>query len=139
MPTLLVLIALAVGSCGPEPERSVVRARAEPVQIELDERPVFVGDVVERVEAPSYVYLRLSIISDTANPDVAPHAVERWVALEGEAPPLAERIRVRSLARRSDVWDPGIERDFDVLEYVALITDPTDPTAYGPPARAQPD
>ena len=91
------------------------------LHVELDERPVLVGDVVERIEAESYVYLRLSIVSDTAAPRVVPHATERWVAIEGEGPALGERVRVRSLARRSGVWEPTLERDFEALEYVAVI------------------
>ena len=94
-----------------------------PLRIELDERPVFVGDVVERIDGGGYVYLRISIVSDTAAPKLLPHATERWVAIEGEAPALGERIRVRSLARRSGVWEPTLERDFEALEYVAVIAD----------------
>ncbi len=115
------MLAFAGGSCGPSPECADSEAHASPLRIELDERPVLIGDVVERLEAGSYVYLRLSIVSDSAVPSLVPHAVERWVAIEGETPALGERVRVRSLARRSGVWDPGIERDFEVLEYVAVI------------------
>ncbi|HVI01111.1 MAG TPA: hypothetical protein VM869_20475 [Enhygromyxa sp.] len=120
-PTISLLLALAGGSCGPVPEQPDDARPILPLRIELDERPVFVGDVVERIEAESYVYLRLSIVSDTATPELVPHAIERWVAVEGEAPALGERIRVRSLARRSGVWEPALERDFDALEYVAVI------------------
>jgi hypothetical protein len=115
------MLAFASGSCGPGPERAVAETHAGPLWIELDERPVLVGDVVERVESESYVYLRLSIISDSAAPSLSPHSVERWVAIERDAPSLGERVRVRSLARRSSVWDPAIERDFEVLEYVAVF------------------
>ena len=123
-PTLLFMLAFASGSCEQYPERALAEAHAGPLQIELDERPVLVGDVVERVEAESYVYLRLAIVRDSAAPSSirdAPEGVERWVAIEGEAPELGERIRVRSLARRRGVWDPAIERDFEVLEYVAVF------------------
>lgn len=120
-PTLWLLLALAGGSCSRAPEPPDDARSILPLRIELDERPVFVGDVVERIEADSYVYLRLSIVSDTATPELVPHAIERWVAVEGEAPALGERIRVRSLARRSGVWEPALERDFDALEYVAVI------------------
>lgn len=92
-----------------------------PLRVELDERSVLTGDVVERIETESYVYLRLSIVSDTAMPELLPHATERWVAMEGVAPALRDRVRVRSLARRSNVWEPTLERDFAVLEYVAAL------------------
>jgi hypothetical protein len=115
-----LLLAFAGGSCGPAPQRAD-DAHQVPLRIELDERPVLVGDVVERIDGGGYVYLRLSIVSDSAAPQLLPHASERWVAIEGEAPTLGERVRVRSLARRSGVWEPTLERDFDALEYVALI------------------
>jgi hypothetical protein len=90
--------------------------------IELDERPVLLGDVVEVLDADAYVYVRLSIVRDSAHPQLLAHTSRRWVALDGAAPELGERIRVRSLGRRRGVWDPVIERDFQVLEYVAEIT-----------------
>jgi hypothetical protein len=79
--------------------------------IELDERSVLVGDVVERLDGEHYVYLRLAIERTEL----------RWVALEGDSPELGERIRVRSLARRTRVWEPKLERDFEVLDYVARL------------------
>ncbi len=117
IPSLSFALALASGSCGPEPQA----ARAQALAIELDERPVLVGEVVERVEARSYVYLRLAITRDGAGPGSRAPAGERWVALDGEAPALGERVRVRSLARRSAVWEPELEREFATLEYVAWI------------------
>lgn len=116
------MLAFAGGSCGPAPQRAD-DAHQVSLRIELDERPVLVGDVIERIDGGGYVYLRLSIVSDTATPKLPPHASERWVAIEGEAPLLGERVRVRSLARRSGVWEPTLERDFAALEYVALIAD----------------
>lgn len=125
VPTCLIMLAFASGSCGPGPDRAVAEVHARSLEtsleIELDERPVLVGEVVERVEGEGYVYLRLSIIRNSAKPGLRPHTIERWVAIEGEAPMLGERVRVRSLARRSGVWDPRSERDFEVLEYVAVI------------------
>jgi hypothetical protein len=101
----LVGLALAIFACtADDPPASELR-------IELDERAVLVGDVVERLDGENYVYLRLAI-DDTQL---------RWVALEGEAPELGERIHVRSLARRTRVWDPTLARDFEVLDYVARL------------------
>lgn len=113
----LVLLAHPSVACGPNPD-----ARPRPAyHIELDERPVWTGDVVEQVESQDYVYLRLSIVSDSAAPQLRPHASERWVALEGRPPELGERVRVRSLARRRAVWEPTLGREFEVLEYVAVL------------------
>jgi hypothetical protein len=103
--------------------------RASPLRVELDERSVLVGDVVGRLDADDYVYLRLAIVSDTAQADGSPrgtHAARplRWVALEGDAPALGERVRVRSLARRSRVWEPALGRDFEHLDYVARLPEP---------------
>ncbi|HLT39262.1 MAG TPA: hypothetical protein VK034_23420 [Enhygromyxa sp.] len=115
-PHVLALILLA--ACASEDPD----ARTGPeVRIELDERPVLIGDVIERVDSDAYVYLRLSIVSDSAAPRMRPHARERWVALDGAAPRPGERVRVRSLARRRDVWDRTLAREFEVLEYVAAL------------------
>lgn len=116
-PLALVLLVLTC-SCAAEPQAPGPEIV---LQIELDERPVWIGDVIERAESPSYVYLRLSIVSDSATPRLRPHVRERWVALEGPAPQLGERVRVRSLARRRSVWEPTLEREFDRLEYVAVV------------------
>lgn len=95
---------------------------AQPLAVELDERSVLVGDVVERLDARDYVYLRLSIVHDSAAPDQRAHRQLRWVALDDErAPTLGERVEVRSLARRTRVWEPALERDFEILDYVARV------------------
>jgi hypothetical protein len=103
----LVGLALAAFACTPDPPASEVSW----LGIELDERVVLVGDVVERLDGEHYVYLRLAIDPTQL----------RWVALEGDAPQLGERIRVRSLARRTRVWEPALARDFEVLDYVARL------------------
>ena len=104
----IISLVLAAFACTPDdPPVSEVAW----LGIEVDERAVLVGDVVERLDGEHYVYLRLAI--DRTEP--------RWVALEGDAPELGERIRVRSLARRSRVWEPQLERDFEVLDYVARL------------------
>jgi hypothetical protein len=116
------MLALASVACGPDDQQPPTATRTEAAaHIELDERPVLIGDVIERIEAESYVYLRLSIVSDSARPQLRAHASERWVAIEGEAPRLDQRVRVRSLARRSNVWEPTLARSFEVLEYVAVL------------------
>jgi hypothetical protein len=115
----LVLLALSNVACDADPEHP--RARPDALRVELDERPVLTGDVIERLESESYVYLRLSVVSDSATPQLQPHASERWVAVDGAAPELDERVQVRSLARRSNVWEPTLARHFDVLEYVAVL------------------
>jgi hypothetical protein len=116
----LALLTLSSVACDAHPEHP----RAQPdaaLRVELDERPVLIGDVIERAESESYVYLRLSIVSDSAMQQLRPHTSERWVAVEGVAPELDERIHVRSLARRSNVWEPTLARHFEVLEYVAVL------------------
>ena len=117
---LALVLACTSFACGPEPD---LDRRSPPAaqRIELDERPVLIGDVIERAQSESYVYLRLSIVSDSAAPRQRPHARERWVAIEGEAPELGERVRVRSLARRRGVWEPTLWRECEVLEYVARL------------------
>jgi hypothetical protein len=113
----LVGCALAAFACTPDPAPPT---REVWLGIQLDERRVLVGDVVERLDGEQYTYLRLAIVSDSG---VAPRDrnLLRWVALEGAAPRLGERIRVRSLARRTRVWEPRLERDFVGLDYVARI------------------
>jgi hypothetical protein len=74
--------------------------------------------VLERLDGEQYTYLRLALVTDSVAID--PTQL-RWVALEGPAPQLGERIRVRSLARRTRVWDPKLERDFATLDYVARL------------------
>lgn len=106
----LVGLALAAFACTPDPASSTSEVW---LGIQLDERSVFVGDVVERLDGEQYTYLRLAISSE--------NGATRWVALEGTPPSLGERIRVRSLARRTRVWDPKLERDFAALDYVARL------------------
>lgn len=113
--TCLITCVLLL-ACTPEP-----RASTAALRVAVDERPVLVGDVVERLDGEHYVYLRLSIVSDSAQPGRRPRPRQRWVALEVEPPLPGERIRVRSLARRSRVWDPSLERDFTALDYVARL------------------
>lgn len=110
-------LALAAFACtaDPPPPTSEVW-----LGIQLDERTVLVGDVVERLDGEQYTYLRLAIVSDSgATP--SEHTQLRWVALEGAAPQLGDRIRVRSLARRTRVWEPKLERDFVAIDYVARV------------------
>jgi hypothetical protein len=109
----LVGCALAAFACTPDPAPPT---REVWLGIQLDERSVLVGDVVERLDGEQYTYLRLVIVSDSGVSNQL-----RWVALEGAAPQLGERIRVRSLARRTRVWEPRLERDFVGLDYVARI------------------
>jgi hypothetical protein len=106
----LVGVALAAFACTPDPAPSPSEVW---LGIQVDERSVFVGDVVERLDGEQYTYLRLAIVTDPTQ--------LRWVALEGPAPQLGERVRVRSLARRTRVWDPKLERDFATLDYVARL------------------
>jgi hypothetical protein len=114
---LLVGLALAAFACTPDdPPTSEVSW----LGIELDERTVLVGDVVERLDGEPYTYLRLAIVSDSGSTPTDRIQL-RWVALEGRAPELGERVRVRSLARRSRVWDPKLDRDFAALDYVARL------------------
>jgi hypothetical protein len=111
----LLACALLLG-CSPDP-----RASTAALHVATTERPVLVGDVVERLDGQHYVYLRLSIVSDSAQLGRRPRPRQRWVALEQHAPQPGERIRVRSLAQRSRVWDPSLERDFVQLDYVARV------------------
>ena len=126
-----VLLALTIygAACDSGARASEPSPRGAPViAVELDERAVIVGEIVERLEAEDYVYLRLSIVEDSAAPEQPAHTRQRWVAVETGAPPLGARIRARSLAHRSRVWEPNLERDFEQLDYVALLPAPREPT-----------
>ncbi|KIG13154.1 hypothetical protein DB30_00532 [Enhygromyxa salina] len=118
-------LGLGLAPCGCDSGASVERERERldpsPQRVDLRERAVLEGDVVERLDAGCYVYLRLSITHDSAAPWLAPHTQLRWVAVDGRSPGLGERVQARSLGRRSRVWEPRLERDFEVLEYVALL------------------
>ena len=121
-PGLVLGLALTGPGCGRGGERSDRSLpAAASLRIELDERPVWVAEVVERLDAPSYAYLRLAIVFDSADPELAPKSVERWVAIDGAAPRVGARVRVRSLGRRRGVWERTVQREFDTLEYVAVI------------------
>lgn len=109
---LPVVAALAglLAACSADPP-----AEPEILRIHLDERPVLLGRVIEAIDSPvtGDIYLRLELVGGE----------RRWVVLDAPADGtrLGEWIRVRSLAKRSDVWVAAIERDFAVLEYVALL------------------
>lgn len=119
---LLALTIYGASACDSGAQASDGPAeRPAPLRVELDERAVLVGEVVERLEGEAYVYLRLSIIEDSAAPQLRPHTRLRWVAVEGEAPGLGARVHARSLAHRSRVWEPALERDFEEIDYVALL------------------
>jgi hypothetical protein len=113
----LVGVALTAFACTPDPAPAPSEAW---LGIQLDERTVLVGDVVERLDGEQYTYLRLVVVSDNGATRSNPNQL-RWVALEGTPPSLGERIRVRSLARRTRVWEPRLERDFMALDYVARL------------------
>jgi hypothetical protein len=113
----LVGLALAAFACSPDPAPAPSEVW---LGIQLDERTVLVGDVVERLDGEQYTYLRLVVVSDNAATS-RDHNQLRWVALEGPPPSLGERVRVRSLARRTRVWEPKLERDFMALDYVARL------------------
>lgn len=87
--------------------------------IHLDEREVLRGHVVERLEGQDYVYLRLAVTH--SGDEGPPLRVMRWIALDHSTAQLGDRVRVRSLARRTRVWDPKLERDFEQLDYVAEL------------------
>lgn len=103
-------LATLLAACSAEPP-----APPEILLIHLDERPVLLGRVVEAIDSPltGDVYLRLELLGGQ----------QRWVVLDEPASlaRVGQWIRVRSLAKRSNVWASAIERDFAVLEYVALI------------------
>lgn len=132
MRTLAALAALSALSvawtatvlvCDAAEQREPSTHGARP-SIALDERAVLTGRVLERLEGDRYVYLRLSVIADSAHPKQRAHAVRRWVALhETQAGPGA-RLRLRSLGRRAQVWDAELERSFEALEYVAELPVP---------------
>ena len=121
--SLLLLFAVHTCERGPNEDSSLAQRSAPAIGLgpALDERAVLVGDVVEQLEGPSYVYLRLSIVGDSAHPVFCGGRTLRWVALEDRGVALGQRVRVRSLARRSRVWEPALERDFESLDYVALL------------------
>lgn len=86
----------------------------------LDERELLSGEVVERLAGRDYIYLRLSVTRARGEGKGPPARGLRWIALEHGDAELGEQVRVRSLARRSRVWDPLLERDFEHLDYAAL-------------------
>ena len=94
--------------------------------VHLDDRPVLLGRVVERIDSPrtSDVYLQLALSDHPSS--------RRWVVLEASAAEVqvGQLIRVRSLAKRSHVWAAAIQRDFEVLEYVATIPDESSPRRW---------
>ncbi|MFV8749939.1 hypothetical protein ACNOYE_05280 [Nannocystaceae bacterium ST9] len=104
------LLAALLAACSADPPAS-----PEVLVVHLDERPVLFGRVAEVLESPLThdTYLRLELLGGE----------QRWVVLDSRpgATRVGEWIRVRSLAKRSNVWAPAIERDFAVLEYVAPI------------------
>lgn len=107
----LALALLAGCRRGPEPE-----PEPEPLILHLDERPVLQGRVREAIASPATgeVYVELELAS----------GARRWLVLDAAAAPRVypgARVRVRSLARRSHVWVPALERDFPSLEYVAVL------------------
>ena len=113
---------MLIGACNSSPEPSPTPQRGARLSIQLDERRVMVGEIVERLEGEDYVYLRLALVYERPSRGGPPGPTPmRWVAIEGRAPALGERIEVRSLAQRTRVWDPSIERDFEILDYVALL------------------
>lgn len=107
---LVATLAGLLAACSADPP-----VQPEVLRIHLDERPVLIGRVVEVIDSPRTgdVYLRLELLGGE----------RRWVVLDGPArvAPLGRWIRVRSLAKRSNIWVAALERDFDVLEYVAWI------------------
>jgi hypothetical protein len=107
---IVATLAGLLAACSPDPP-----AQPEILRVHLDERPVLIGRVIEAIDSPRTgdVYLRLELLGGE----------RRWVVLDApaEGVRLGEWIRVRSLAKRSDVWVAAIERDFDVLEYVAAM------------------
>jgi hypothetical protein len=107
---LAAALATLLAACSAESP-----APPEVLLVHLDERPVWLGRVVEAIDSPltGDVYLRLELLGGD----------QRWVVLD-EAPGsvrVGEWIRVRSLAKRSHVWAAAIERDFATLEYAALL------------------
>jgi hypothetical protein len=108
-PIAAALVTL-LAACSAEPP-----ATPELLLVHLDERPVLFGRVAEAIDSPltGDVYLRLELLGGQ----------QRWVVLDGQADVarVGAWIRVRSLAKRSNVWAAAIERDFTVLEYVALV------------------
>jgi hypothetical protein len=107
---LAAVLVVSLAACSAEPP-----ATPEVLRVHLDERPVLQGRVMEAIDSPltGDVYLRLELRGGE----------QRWVVLDEPAgmARVGEWIRVRSLAKRSHVWAAAIERDFAVLEYVALV------------------
>ncbi len=108
---LAASFALFVSAC-----EAAHEASSEVIPIHLAERPVVVGEVLEELGAPGspYVYIRVT----------QGERHERWVALPREASEqvrVGERVRVRSLGGRSHVWVGAIEREFEWLEYGAML------------------
>ena len=144
----LAALVLLTRGC---PGRGELPAAAAQV-VHLDERAVLVVRVRERLAAGPYLYLRVTILRDSARPASAAPG-ERWLALERSAgaagtaplrsatPRVGAVIRVRSLARRTRVWQAELGREFDRLEYVAPLAplvplgrlDPLVPLEDGPP------
>lgn len=114
-------VAALLAGCSAEPPRE-----PEILLVHLDERPVLLGRVVERIDSPrtSDVYLQLALSDHPSS--------RRWVVLEASATEVqvGQWIRVRSLAKRSHVWAAAIQRDFEVLEYVATIPDESSPRRW---------
>lgn len=101
------LLAACTDASEPEPE---------PLRIHFDERPVLLGRVRQAIASPTTgdLYVELERIDGE----------RRWLVLDLEAGSRARPgawIRVRSLARRSHVWAPALERDFASLDYAALL------------------
>lgn len=123
-PALLapLLVAAFISACDqPEPPaQRPADPRSRPVRVHLDERELLSGKVVERLQGHDYVYLRLSVTRARVEGKGPPARGLRWIALEHGDAQLGEHVRVRSLARRTRVWDPLLERDFEHLDYAAL-------------------
>ncbi|EDM81603.1 hypothetical protein PPSIR1_21839 [Plesiocystis pacifica SIR-1] len=120
-------------------ERAPVHERAPELTIHVDERPVLVGVIDERLDAAPYLYLRLDLLDDSGNTEGSEPG-PRWVALPKDTHASAAAqpgavLRVRSLGRRHGVWVPELEAQFDALEYVALLPQPASepgPESPGP-------
>jgi hypothetical protein len=114
---LAAALATLLAACSAEPP-----ATPEVLLVHLDERPILHGRVVEAIHSPPTgdFYLRLELHDGG----------QRWVVIDHRSggAHVGEWIRVRSLAKRSHVWAAAIERDFDVLEYVAPVAGAFNPT-----------
>jgi hypothetical protein len=105
--TLLVALVMLAGC-------SEGAGEPEPLIVHLDERLLLRGRVREAIASPTtgevYVELELS------------GGERRWVVLDagaGRHVHPGAPLRVRSLARRSHVWVPALEREFASLDYAA--------------------